>query len=159
MITDRRAEFEATLTRTAEARGQEAGAAIQRASLMRDAIFRFLRNRAAVAAAFAFVVMVVFVVLTPILRDIDPDAIDFSKTLLGPSLAHPFGTDEFGRDLLIRTALGGRVSIGIGFAATIAIMLVGILYGATSGFAGGRLDNAMMRFLDALYGLPYLPFA
>ena len=76
-----------------------------------------------------------------------------------PSLAHPFGTDQFGRDLLTRAALGGRVSIGIGFAATLAILIIGVTYGSISGFVGGRLDNAMMRFLDALYGLPYLPFA
>ena len=159
MITDRRSEFEATLTRTAEARGQEAGAAIARASLLRDAAYRFSRNRAAVVAAFAFLAMVAFVVFVPILSNEDPYAVDFSKSFLRPSWEHPFGTDEFGRDLFVRTALGGRVSIGIGFAATIAIMLVGIVYGATSGFAGGRLDNGMMRFLDALYGLPYLPFA
>jgi oligopeptide transport system permease protein len=159
MITDRRSEFEATLTRTAEARAQEAGAAIQRASLLRDAMYRFMRNRAAVVAAFAFVVMVAFVIFVPIFRDVDPDAIDFSKAFLSPSLAHPFGTDEFGRDLFIRTALGGRISIGIGFAATFAIMFVGVIYGAVSGFAGGYVDNGMMRFLDALYGLPYLPFA
>jgi oligopeptide transport system permease protein len=59
----------------------------------------------------------------------------------------------------VRTALGGRISIGIGFAATLAIMVIGVLYGAVSGFVGGWLDNALMRFLDALYGLPYLPFA
>jgi oligopeptide transport system permease protein len=159
MLTDRRSEFEATLTRTAEARAQEAGAAIQRASLLRDAMYRFMRNRAAVVAAFAFVVMVAFVIFVPIFRDVDPDAIDFSKAFLSPSLAHPFGTDEFGRDLFIRTALGGRISIGIGFAATFAIMFVGVIYGAVSGFAGGYVDNGMMRFLDALYGLPYLPFA
>jgi oligopeptide transport system permease protein len=159
MITDRRDDFEATLARTAEARGQEAGAAIQRASLARDALYRFMRNRASVAAAFAFLAMCVFVVFVPIVRDVDPNAIDFSKQFQDPSLEHPFGTDEFGRDLLVRTALGGRVSIGIGFAATFAIMFVGILYGATSGFLGGVVDNGMMRFLDALYGLPYLPFA
>jgi oligopeptide transport system permease protein len=159
MITDRRSEFEATLTRTAEARAQEAGAAIQRASLLRDALYRFMRNRAAVVAAFAFVLMVGFVIFVPIFRDVDPDAIDFSKAFLSPSFAHPFGTDEFGRDLFIRTALGGRISIGIGFAATFAIMFVGVIYGAVSGFAGGWVDNGMMRFLDALYGLPYLPFA
>ena len=73
--------------------------------------------------------------------------------------AHPFGTDQFGRDLLTRAALGGRVSIGIGFAATLAILLIGVTYGSISGFVGGKLDNGMMRFLDALYGLPYLPFA
>jgi oligopeptide transport system permease protein len=159
MITDRRDDFEATLARTAEARGQEAGAAIQRASLARDALYRFMRNRASVVAAFAFLAMCVFVVFVPIVRDVDPNAIDFSKQFQDPSLEHPFGTDEFGRDLLVRTALGGRVSIGIGFAATFAIMFVGILYGATSGFLGGVVDNGMMRFLDALYGLPYLPFA
>jgi oligopeptide transport system permease protein len=159
MITDKRSEFEATLARTAQERGQEAGAAIQRASLARDAVYRFMRNRAAVAAAIAFLIMVGYVVLTPILSDLDPNAVDFSKQFLNPSWEHPFGTDEFGRDLFLRTALGGRVSIGIGFAATFAIMGVGILYGATAGFLGGHLDNALMRFLDALYGLPYLPFA
>jgi oligopeptide transport system permease protein len=159
MITDRRSEFEATLTRTAEARGQEAGAALARASLLRDALHRFTRNRAAVVAAFAFLALVAFVVFVPIFSNEDPYAVDFSQSFLRPSLEHPFGTDEFGRDLLVRTALGGRVSIAIGFAATFAIMGIGILYGATSGFAGGWIDNGMMRFLDALYGLPYLPFA
>ncbi|HVS86516.1 MAG TPA: ABC transporter permease, partial [Gaiellaceae bacterium] len=89
----------------------------------------------------------------------DANAVDFNHAYLSPSLSHPFGTDEFGRDLFLRTALGGRISIGIGFVATFAIMLIGILYGSISGFIGGWLDNAMMRFLDALYGLPYLPFA
>ena len=60
---------------------------------------------------------------------------------------------------MTRTALGGRVSIAIGFGATLAILLIGVVYGAISGFVGGVLDNALMRFLDALYGLPYLPFA
>jgi oligopeptide transport system permease protein len=89
----------------------------------------------------------------------DPYAVDFTKQFAPPSWSHPFGTDDFGRDLLVRTALGGRVSIEIGIVATFAIMFVGILYGSISGFVGGKLDDAMMRFLDALYGLPYLPFA
>jgi len=159
MVTERRQEFEASLIRTAEARGQEAGAALQRASLLRDAIHRFSRNRGAVVAAFGFVIMIGFVFIVPWVDSASPYAVDFSKAYIGPSWAHPFGTDEFGRDLFVRTALGGRVSVEIGFAATIAIMLIGIVYGAISGFAGGWLDNAMMRFLDALYGLPYLPFA
>jgi oligopeptide transport system permease protein len=89
----------------------------------------------------------------------DPNAVNFNIAYTMPNLHHPFGTDEFGRDLFVRTALGGRISIGIGFVGTFAIMIVGILYGSISGFVGGWLDNAMMRFLDALYGLPYLPFA
>jgi oligopeptide transport system permease protein len=159
VITDRRTEFEATLARTAEQRGQEAGAALPRASLLRDAIHRFTRNRGAVAAAISFVVLVGFVAIVPLVSPESPYAIDFSQAYLSPSWSHPFGTDEFGRDLFVRTALGGRVSVEIGFVATFAIMIVGIGYGAISGFAGGALDNGMMRFLDALYGLPYLPFA
>jgi oligopeptide transport system permease protein len=159
MVTERRREFEATLARTAEGRGEQAGAALQRASLWRDALHRFVRNRAAVIAAFAFVVMLGFVFIVPWVSSEDPYAVDFSRQYLSPSWAHPFGTDQFGRDLLVRTALGGQVSVEIGFAATFAIMGVGLLYGAISGFVGGWLDNAMMRVLDALYGLPYLPFA
>jgi oligopeptide transport system permease protein len=159
MVTERRREFEATLARTAEQRGQEAGAALQRASLWRDALHRFMRNRAAIVAALAFLVMLGFVYIVPWVSSEDPYAVDFSRQYLSPSWAHPFGTDQFGRDLLVRTALGGRVSVEIGFAATFAIMGVGLLYGAISGFVGGWLDNAMMRILDALYGLPYLPFA
>jgi oligopeptide transport system permease protein len=85
--------------------------------------------------------------------------VDFASAYQGPSWSHPFGTDQFGRDLFTRAALGGRISIGIGFGATLAILGIGVVYGAISGFVGGRLDNALMRFLDALYGLPYLPFA
>jgi oligopeptide transport system permease protein len=156
---DRRRDFEASLTRAAEGRVDEAGTALQRASLLGDAIHRFSRNRASVVAAFAFVIMVGFVYITPWVDSASPYDIDFGKAYLSPSWAHPFGTDEFGRDLLVRTALGGRVSVQIGFVATFAIMIVGIAYGAISGFAGGWIDNALMRFLDALYGLPYLPFA
>ena len=107
----------------------------------------------------AFLIMLLYVVITPWVVPYDPNAVDFSVSYLTPTWAHPFGTDQFGRDLFLRTALGGRISIGIGFAATVAIMVIGILYGAISGFVGGWLDNGLMRILDALYGLPYLPFA
>lgn len=157
--SSRRRDFEDTLTRTAEARGTEAGAALGRASLWKDAYYRFVANRASVVASIAFLVLLAYVIFVPIFSNEDPYAVDFSQAYQPPSLEHPFGTDQFGRDLFVRTALGGRVSFAIGFAATFAIMVVGITYGAVSGFVGGQLDNALMRFLDALYGLPYLPFA
>jgi oligopeptide transport system permease protein len=157
---ERDASFELAMEATAPGRAPgDAGAALARASLWRDALQRFRGNRAAVFAAIAFFALLAFVILVPWLSHEDPYAINFAEAYQTPSLAHPFGTDEFGRDLFVRVALGGRVSIAIGFAATFAIMGVGITYGSISGFIGGKLDNALMRFLDALYGLPYLPFA
>ena len=149
--------------------GEAAGAPVRQSSLWRDAYRRYLRNKGAVAGAVIFIIVVLYCLLIPgfwkvpgiwtTIFDIDPNDADFSQTYLSPSLEHPFGTDGFGRDLFTRTALGGQISIAIGFAATLVILVIGVAYGALSGFVGGRLDNAMMRFLDALYGLPYLPFA
>jgi oligopeptide transport system permease protein len=136
-----------------------AGAPIRQASLWRDAWYRYMRNKGALLAGIVFALVVLYCIVVPIVSPYDPNEVDFSLANQTPSWEHPLGTDRFGRDMLTRTALGGRVSIGIGFAATLAILVIGIAYGAISGFVGGILDNAMMRFLDALYGLPYLPFA
>jgi oligopeptide transport system permease protein len=150
---------EATIAREVGGGTYEAGAAVNQTSLWRDAVRRFSHNKAAVLAMAAFLLMVAYVVIVPWVVSYDPNGVDFAQSYISPTWKHPFGTDEFGRDLFLRTALGGRISIGIGFMATIAIMVVGILYGSISGFVGGWLDNGLMRFLDALYGLPYLPFA
>jgi oligopeptide transport system permease protein len=135
------------------------GAPLARASLWRDAWRRYIQNRGAVMAGAIFLLIVLYCLVFPWFSPYDPDEQNFELARQGPSLAHPFGTDGFGRDLLTRTALGGRISLLIGLGATIAILLIGVLYGAVSGFVGGRLDNIQMRLLDALYGLPYLPFA
>ena len=143
---------------TAE-RTPAAGAAIRQTSLWKDAFYRFRANRAALAAAILFLLLCAYVVFVPWLSPYDPYEVNFSDAYLLPTWSHPLGTDQYGRDLMTRVALGGRVSIGIGFVGTFVILAIGILYGAISGFVGGKLDNGMMRFLDAIYGLPYLPFA
>lgn len=158
-LVERQERFDAALQQAAEIGRRDGGSALTKSSLWRDALRRFTANRAAVAAAGAFTIMVAFVVLGPVIDRAAPYGVNFALAYRSPSLAHPFGTDEFGRDLLVRTALGGRLSIEIGVVATFAIMLIGVLYGAISGFLGGWVDNALMRFLDTLYGLPYLPFA
>jgi oligopeptide transport system permease protein len=152
-----------------EVAGVAAGAPVRQSSLWRDAWRRYIRNRGAVAAAIVFLLIVLYAFVIPgiwivpgIWTDgfnIDPYDVNFADANEGVSAAHPFGTDEFGRDLFARAALGGQVSIEIGFAATLVILVVAIVYGGISGFAGGWLDNVLMRFLDALYGLPFLPFA
>ncbi|HZD87630.1 MAG TPA: ABC transporter permease [Gaiellaceae bacterium] len=138
---------------------ESAGAPIRQSSLWQDAWYRYIRNRGAVIASVIFLLLLAYCALAPVFSPYDPNEVDFAIAHQAPSWSHPLGTDQFGRDLFTRAALGGRISIGIGFGATLAILLIGVSYGAVSGFVGGRLDNAMMRFLDALYGLPYLPFA
>jgi oligopeptide transport system permease protein len=148
-----------------------AGAPVAQASLWRDAWYRYIRNRAAATAGIIFIIMVLYCLLVPGFwkipgiwtsikgEDWQPNHLDFSHAYAGFSLDHPLSTDKFGRDLFSRTAAGGQISIAIGFAATFFILVIGVVYGSLAGFIGGKLDNAMMRFLDALYGLPYLPFA
>jgi oligopeptide transport system permease protein len=170
MVVDRREEvLPVAAPPHAPPAGEAAGAPVRQSSLWRDAYRRYVRNKGAVAAAVIFGIIVLYCLLIPgfwkipgiwtSIFDIDPNDANFAETRLPPSLKHPFGTDDFGRDIFTRTALGGQISIGIGFVATLVILLIGVTYGAISGFVGGMLDNAMMRFLDALYGLPYLPFA
>ncbi|HET7045215.1 MAG TPA: ABC transporter permease [Gaiellaceae bacterium] len=145
--------------RSADGRGPDAGAAIRTTSLWRDAWHRYINNRAAVVAGCMFLLICAYVVIVPWVSPYDANEIDFGDAYLLPTAAHPLGTDQFGRDLMTRVALGGRVSIGIGFVGTFVILAIGILYGSVAGFVGGKLDNAMMRMIDAIYGLPYLPFA
>ena len=108
-------------------------------------------------AAVSMLALVAFCLLWPSLGPYDANKVDFTLSRQGPSLGHPLGTDQFGRDLVTRLAAGGRVSLAISGAALAIILAVGFLYGAASGLVGGRADALLMRILDGLLALPRLP--
>ncbi|MDE1179360.1 ABC transporter permease subunit [Paraburkholderia sp.] len=136
-------------------------ASVAARSPWQDAGRRFLRNRAAIVSTVLLVLIVIACVVGPWLLPNAFDATDWSATSTPPTLAgmHLFGTDELGRDLLVRTLIGGRVSLGIGAVATLTSVLLGVFWGAVAGFVGGRVDNAMMRIVDMMYAVPYLLIA
>jgi peptide/nickel transport system permease protein len=123
----------------------------------REAWRRFKRHRLAYASLFVLLALVLAVALGPLLWRVPINEIDFSAQLQGPSLAHPFGTDDLGQDLLARMLYGGRISLAVGLAAMTMAIVVGVLVGAVAGSSGGRLDAALMWLTDLFLSLPQLP--
>lgn len=127
-------------------------------SLWGDAWKRLKRNKLAMAGVFLIAAMVAVAVLTPWIAPYEYDAIVLEDQNLPPGPNHWMGTDSLGRDLFTRVLYGGRISLAVGFCATLVSLFIGIVYGALSGYLGGRVDNVMMRFVDILYGLPFMFF-
>lgn len=118
---------------------------------------RYRRHKLAVVSAFLLLGIVAAVVFGPLLWPIAINDIDFSATLQGPSLAHPFGTDDLGQDLLARMIYGGRISLAVGLAAMSVSVLVGTLIGALAGMSRGALGHGLMWLTDLFLSLPQLP--
>jgi len=97
-----------------------------------------------------------FVTLPWSLEHYNLQRMDDQTVFLAPSLSEPMGTDNIGRSLLSRCLLGGAISLGIGACAALLAVFIGVTWGATAGYLGGRVDSAMMRVVDVLYGLPYI---
>lgn len=102
------------------------------------------------------VLLVVALVLGPWLSPWEQEHIDYDALDTPPSLTHWFGTDGSGRDLLVRTMAGGQVSLTIALLATFVSFAIGLPWGVIAGYAGGRVDQVMMRIVDGLYGLPFI---
>lgn len=128
------------------------------ASLWKDALHRLARNRLSVAGGIFLALMVVVSLVTPWIAPYDYDAQDLALGAASPSRHHWLGTDTLGRDLLTRVLYGGRISLMVGFVATGVSLLIGVLYGAVAGYAGGRTDSVMMRVVDIMYALPFTIF-
>jgi len=127
-------------------------------SPLREALRRFRANRAAVASLVVLVLIVIFCFGGPLLYSYEPDDANFEAMNAPMDLfsAYPFGTDDLGRDLLLRIMAGGQVSLIIGLVATLIAVAIGVTWGSVAGFLGGIVDQVMMRIVDVLYGIPYI---
>ena len=137
-------------------------------SLWDDARRRLFRNRAAVVSIITLAVITILAIVGPFVLAYPYDFIDYSVVSCAPDWwpdpavlcnaggTHWFGTDSVGRDLLVRTLYGARVSLAVGLIATLVSLVIGVAYGATAGYLGGRIDELMMRFVDVLYSIPYI---
>jgi|TARA_B110000902_G_scaffold258135_1_gene327382 oligopeptide transport system permease protein len=132
--------------------------AVQGRSLWQDAVDRLRQNKRAMTGLWFLLLMVVIALLTPFIAPYSYEIQNLDLGATPPSLAHWFGTDTFGRDLLTRVMYGGRVSLAVGFIATAVALLIGVLWGAVAGYVGGKTDAVMMRIVDILYALPFMIF-
>jgi oligopeptide transport system permease protein len=132
-------------------------------SLWKDARQRFARNRAAMASLIVLIAIVIFAFFGGFLAQWSNEEIDWS--IMGriaeqgaPSISngHYFGADDLGRDLYARTVQGTRISLMVGMVGALIAVIVGTLYGAISGYYGGRLDSVMMRTVDILMAIPFM---
>jgi len=129
-------------------------------SLWVDAWHRLLKNKAAVVSGIIMGIMLLLVLAGPMLLPWEGDFTDWDNTLSPPSLEtkHWFGTDAVGRDILVRTLEGGRISLLVGLVATLVSLVIGVTYGAVAGYYGGMTDRVMMRIVDIVYALPFMFF-
>jgi len=156
----------------ADVRSEEAGEVVHGTSLWRDAWRRLLKNKLAVFGLVVVLIVTIASIFGPTVIKaafgFTPDYIPTNDQQLtrsfppftGPngefSWLHPMGTDNAGRDQLARVLQGGQISLFVGILATLVSLVIGVSYGAISGYFGGRLDNVMMRIVDVLYSLPYV---
>lgn len=146
--------------RDAQAQMMEAAALLRGRSPWADAARRFARNRAAMASVVVLLVIAVMSVVGPRLSPYAIDELAWDAIGAAPSLegSRWFGTDDTGRDMWVLTWSGAQVSLAIGVMTTVVALIIGVIYGATAGYLGGRTDLLMMRFVDVLYALPLLFF-
>lgn len=117
---------------------------------------KFRRHKGGVAGLIVFIAIVLIVYIGPLIHTIDPNKIDIRAKNKGPSLAHPFGTDNLGHDMLAQVMAGGQISLAVGLTAMLLALLLGTLVGVLSGYFR-RLDGSLMRLTDLFLALPLLP--
>lgn len=131
---------------------------VEGSSLWRDAWHRLQKNKLALFGG-GFIALLAFCSLAlPVLMNLSYTDQNLDLGAVGPSAQHWLGTDTLGRDLFARILYGCRISLGVGLAATFVSLTIGVIYGAISGYAGGKTDMVMMRIVDIMYALPFTIF-
>ena len=125
-------------------------------SALYDGWIRLRKNKAAVICAVILIVITLFAIFAPILGQYTYFDTNYKAKLKPPSIEHPFGTDEFGRDQWARIWYGTRISLLIGLVAALLNLFIGVIYGAVSAMIGGRVDAIMQRIIEILVGVPHL---
>ncbi|MCL2160028.1 MAG: ABC transporter permease [Oscillospiraceae bacterium] len=120
----------------------------------KDAFRRFRRNKIAMASLVVIVLIFAFAYIGPFFSPYSYDQQIRGSENLKPCFEHPFGTDRIGRDMLVRNMIGARISLTIGVFCALLVVVIGTIYGSVSGYAGGAVDNVMMRLLEILYSVP-----
>jgi peptide/nickel transport system permease protein len=128
-------------------------------SFLEETLRLFLRNRLASIGAVIILLLIFFALVGPKLTPHDPVSLDMGARLEPPSLHHPFGTDDFGRDVLSRVLSGASISLKVGVIAVSISMIIGTLLGAISGYYGGWIDEVIMRLMDVLFAFPAILLA
>ncbi|MEW6034348.1 MAG: ABC transporter permease [Chloroflexota bacterium] len=123
-------------------------------TLWGDAFIRLRRNRLAVAGTVIILVIALGALLVPFISPYDFAKQNYDAISLGPSWAHPLGTDELGRDVFARLLYGARTSLAVGIFTQAIVLVIGLPIGAFSASVGGRVDNLVMRFVDVMYAFP-----
>ena len=134
------------------------GAMTSGTSLWEDALYRLKQNKLAMFGLFYLIFIIVICLLTPWIAPYGYEEQNLRLGAVPPNAEHWLGTDTFGRDMMTRILYGGRLSLLVGFIATAVALVIGVTYGAIAGYAGGKIDNAMMRLVDIFYALPYMIF-
>ncbi len=117
---------------------------------------RLKENKLSMIGLFIIVFITLAAIVGPMLSSYNYFSQDFAVANQGPSAAHWFGTDGFGRDMFTRILYGARISLTVGFAASILNVTIGVLYGGISGYFGGKVDSFMMRIVDIIYSIPMM---
>ncbi len=122
-------------------------------------LYLILKSPLTLFGAILVILLILMAIFAPLIVPYNPNKISLREKLAPPSLKHPFGTDEVGRDLLSRVIYGSRISLQVGIVVVLLSGIPGILIGAFSGYYGGQLDNTIMRVMDIVMAFPPLVLA